>query len=89
MDIIEFCDSNEIVIEVYYNDSFIEIRKSALFNFVKNNNLNDWVDDYYDPNEPDGHAQATGSYTMKQYFELPFEQIEKDILKYLKYTKND
>ena len=37
MDIIEFCDSNEIVIEVYYNDSFIEIRKSALFNFVKKN----------------------------------------------------
>jgi hypothetical protein len=83
MNMIEYCDSNEVVIEIYYNDSFIQILKKSLFTYVKEHQLNYWVDDFYDPKESDGHGQATGYYNFEQYFELPFEQIENDIIKYL------
>ena len=83
MNIIEFCDSNEVIIEIYYNDSFIQILKQSLFTYVKEHQLNYWVDDFYDPKESDGHGQLTGYHNFEQYFELPFEHIENDIIKYL------
>jgi hypothetical protein len=86
---IDFCDSNERIIEIYYNNDFMDIDKEKLYQFVVENNLHYWVDNFYDPKESDGHGEQTGYHSFEEYFNLPFENIEDDILLYIKQKNND
>jgi len=56
----------------------------TFWNWVKKNELNLWVEDYYDARSPDGHGQQSGSFTLQEYFLLRHDLVEKDILKYIK-----
>lgn len=50
--------------------------------FVKENALNTWVSDWFD-SATSSHMQDSGKYSEEEYFDLPYEEIKKDIIKFL------
>lgn len=68
------------------NDSFptIELDIQKFWNWVKYNDLNTFCEDYFDPNEPDGHGQNSGTLNFDEYFDMHYELIKKDIEQYLR-----
>lgn len=73
-------------IEVFSSELYNEITidKGDFFRWVRNKELNKWCHDYNDPGEPDGHGQKTGEYSFDEYYNLPYETIKKDLIKYIK-----
>lgn len=57
------------------------------WNYVEAHGLNEWCDDSYSPNEPDGHLQTTGTFTMEEYFSLPDKAIRNDLDKFISENK--
>ena len=82
---IEYIDEDDIVIEILVDDEALVIKKVKLFKFIRDNELNAWVLDFYDPHESDRHGQETGEYSIEEYFTLDFDsKIKNDIMKFLK-----
>jgi len=78
------------LITLYFHDeqeTSIEIKTLLYWNWITENNYNDWVSDFYSPAQHDGHGQETGTYTKEEYFNLPYETIKKDLIQYLQKPK--
>ncbi len=82
----DYCDSDESIIEIYYNEEFIQVDKINLFKYVQDNDLNYWIDNFFDPKESDA-GERTGYHSFEQYFNLPFDSIKDDILQFIKKVK--
>lgn len=74
----------EDVITVFYGDeSSTDISLSKFWAWVKHYELNEWVHNYFNPAEPDGHRQDTGFHSFEEYFALPYQKLKADIEAYL------
>mgnify|MGYP006275436871 FL=1 len=78
-----------IIAIVSIDDSFSPVNLSIdkFWGWVERNELNTYCEDYYDPSEPDGHGQLTGTLSFGEYFDLYHELIKKDLIDYLKTHK--
>jgi hypothetical protein len=61
----------------------ISIEIDQFWSWVKREGLNEYCEDYYDPNEFDGHGQSSGHLSLEEYFNLHHSLIENDLIKYL------
>ena len=78
-----------IIAIVSIDDSFSPVNLSIdkFWGWVERNELNTYCEDFYDPSEPDGHGQNSGTLSFGEYFDLHHELIRKDLLEYLKKHK--
>lgn len=65
----------------------IYVTINDFWNYVETHGLNEWCDDSYSPNEPDGHLQKTGVYSYDEYFALPDKSIKNDLDKFISENK--
>jgi hypothetical protein len=56
----------------------------SFWKFVQKEELNSFVEDFYDSKEPDGHGQISGELSKDEYFsKFSTETIKKDLRKFL------
>lgn len=65
-----------------HDETFFDILINSFWNFITENDMNQWCNDYHNPAEYDGHGQDTGEYTKDEYFDLPYDHIKADLEKY-------
>lgn len=76
----------EILVDA--NHILTSIDKQQFFDFVDRHGYNQWVHDYNDPAQFDGHGQTTGKYDYDDYFHFcDDDHIKDDLIKYLQYHK--
>lgn len=61
----------------------LSIELDKFWDWVKRQGLNAYCEDYYDPNEIDGHGQRSGFLTIEEYFSQNNAFIEDDLITYL------
>ena len=70
-----------------HDEEFFDIPLDRFWVYVKENGLNEWCNDYYNPAEYDGHGQDVGKYEKEEYFDLSYDTIKADLSKYLSTPK--
>lgn len=78
---------DEIITIHYQDEGFEDIPLQRFWDWVKSNEKNSWVNNYYDPSKDDGHGQDSGTYNRDEYFDLPYQVIHKDLTDYLQRKK--
>ena len=62
---------DEGVIEIiYYFEESFSISMSEFWKYVKQNGLNEYCNDYFDPSQIDGHGQDCGVLKRDEYFDI-------------------
>jgi hypothetical protein len=74
---------DEVITIHKHDEEFIDIPLERFWVFVRENDLNDYCNDYHNPSEFDGHGQDVGKYDKQEYFDLSYETIKADLSKYL------
>lgn len=81
-------DTLENVINIHtYEETFFDIPIDSFWQWIKDNGLNDYCNDYYDASRPDNHGQDTGSLSRLEYLDLSHETIKKDLIHYITQSK--
>ena len=68
-------------------DEETDYELNDFWRFVKKNGLNEWVNDFYDPRQHDGHGQSSGEYDLEEYLSQSYQSVKEDIHKYLNHKK--
>lgn len=65
------------------------IDMDKFWGWIVKQGLNQYCNDYYDPNEANNHGQETGTFSREEYFDLHYSIIKLDLIKYInRYKKN-
>ena len=77
------------IIEVHLldTDKFIDIPIPKYWDWVVKNELHHYCHDFHDPSKADGHGQDVGVFNKERYFMLHYNDLKKDIEKYLNEKK--
>ena len=78
---------NNVITIFKYDEDYFDFEVNSFWNWVKDNDLNHWCNDYYDASERDNHGQEVGEYSRDEYFDLSHEDLKKDLTKYLMSSK--
>lgn len=79
--------SDDIITIIKQDETYFDIIASDYWKWIKDNRMNHYCNDYYEPREYDGHGQVVGKYSMEEYFNLPYSEIKQDLSKYLLESK--
>ena len=75
-------DKGVIYIFIHDGKDF-DIDIQSFWRYIKQNDMNNWLVDYHDATQHDGHGQVSGTYSFDEYFDLTYETIKADLEKYL------
>ncbi len=76
-------DLEIIEIHLHDTDTFIDLPISKFWNWVVKNELHHYCVDYYDESKADRHGQDVGVLNEERYFMLNYNDLKKDLQKYL------
>lgn len=62
----------------------VQINKEDFKDWLEEKNKLDWISDFNDPQQPDGHGQLTGTASFYQYLEADEKLIKADLAEYIK-----
>jgi hypothetical protein len=79
--------SDDIITIHKHDETYFDIILDDFWKYAKENNLNDYCHDFYDPTQENGHGQDCGSLDKEEFFDISYHDMQYYLEDYLSMPK--